>query len=97
MMKKFKKQIRDSWWLFLFALLCYVLYEEGLRSKNNALQALTAEYDQLQHEKAAEEAKKETLELQMSSQNDPAWVELVLMRELGLVPEGQQKVVFTWK
>lgn len=32
--------------------------------------------------------------LQIRAQNDPEWVELVLMRRLGVVPEGQVKVYF---
>lgn len=32
--------------------------------------------------------------LEINSQSDPAWVELMLMKNLGLVPEGQIKVFF---
>ena len=38
---------------------------------------------------------KEDLKLQINSQKDPAWIELTLMKGLGLVPEGQLKVYFT--
>lgn len=96
-MNALKKLFYESWWLFLFVLLCFSLYEKGLRRKDSDFQALMMEHDQLRQERAAELVKKENLELQLSSQNDPAWVELVLMRELGVVPEGQKKVVFTWK
>jgi hypothetical protein len=36
----------------------------------------------------------EKLLLTINSQSDPAWIELVLFRELGLVPEGAAKVWF---
>lgn len=36
----------------------------------------------------------EDLALQIRSQQDPAWVEMVLLRELGVVPEGWLKVHF---
>lgn len=34
------------------------------------------------------------LKLRINSQSDPAWLELVLIKSLGLVPEGQKKVIF---
>ena len=34
------------------------------------------------------------LQLALSSQDDPAWIELVLMESLVLIPEGQTKVLF---
>jgi hypothetical protein len=34
------------------------------------------------------------LKQQLNSQSDPAWIEIVLKRELGLIPEGQIKVLF---
>ncbi len=47
-------------------------------------------------ERAREEAslQKEELLLQINSQRDPAWLEMVLKRNLGVVPEGQVKVYF---
>ena len=37
---------------------------------------------------------KEDLTLKISSQSDPSWIEQVLMKELGVVPENQIKVHF---
>jgi hypothetical protein len=37
---------------------------------------------------------REDLELRIASQNDPAWIEMVLVRDLGVVPEGFLKVHF---
>jgi hypothetical protein len=36
----------------------------------------------------------EDLILQINSQSDPAWIQMTLMKGMGLVPEGQQKVYF---
>ncbi len=36
----------------------------------------------------------EDLETRIASQADPAWIEMVLMRELGVVPEGWLKIHF---
>lgn len=40
---------------------------------------------------------REELLLRIDSQKDPTWVEMVLMRDLGVVPEGQTKVLFVDK
>ena len=34
------------------------------------------------------------LKKSINSQSDPAWIEMVLKKELGLVPEGQTKIYF---
>ncbi|MCE2983850.1 MAG: hypothetical protein LW832_09830 [Parachlamydia sp.] len=48
----------------------------------------------LQKEKRTALKRQEDLQLQINSQSDPAWIELTLMKGLGLVPEGEQKVYF---
>ena len=37
---------------------------------------------------------KQELELLIKSYSDPAWLEMVLMKGLGMVPKGQIKVYF---
>jgi hypothetical protein len=37
---------------------------------------------------------RDDLLLQIESQNDPEWIEMVLKTRLGVVPEGQKKVYF---
>ncbi|MDE3047241.1 MAG: hypothetical protein KGI83_02705 [Verrucomicrobiota bacterium] len=48
----------------------------------------------MENEKAQVLQIKEDLQLRIASQNDPAWIEMVLIRELGVVPEGFLKVHF---
>lgn len=55
---------------------------------------LMSRYLALKAEQRLLEAVQEDLLLQINSQSDPAWVELILMKGLGLVPEGQTKAVF---
>ena len=38
---------------------------------------------------------RDELQLQVDSQDDPAWIEMLLKQKLGVVPEGQTKVYFT--
>lgn len=87
--------IYHCWWVVFFALLCYVAYEQTLRLQAQQWMTLKAHVDALQAEKeAAMKLQKEFL-AQVSSHQDPAWIEITLMKQLGLVPEGQKKVLFT--
>jgi hypothetical protein len=60
--------------------------------------ALFAEYtfrlNEMEKEKKQAFLEKEHLQLKIASQNDPAWIEMILMRDLGVVPEGYVKVHF---
>lgn len=84
-----------SWWVILFILGCYMSYEHGLEKKDHDFATLLQQYTELQRKKAALIAQQADLNRQMNSQSDPAWVELILMKGLGLTPEGQTKVLFT--
>lgn len=44
--------------------------------------------------KSLMERESEELALQIQSQKDPEWIEMVLKKRLGVVPEGQMKVYF---
>lgn len=81
-------------WTISWTLLCAICAEYALQARNR-------EYKELQYERMSlEQHLQEALILnkklmqQINSQEDPAWIELVLMRKLGLVPEDQVKVVF---
>lgn len=86
-----------SWWVALFLLGCYLCYEYGLEVRQRDFDKLHAHYLDLQKEKSRAFALRESLVLQVNSQSDPEWVELTLMKGLGLVPEGATKVVFVEK
>ena len=70
------------------------LYFEGMRRKGAVETKMYREYARLSHEIAGKEREKQQLEMELCSLNDPEWVELVLKRKLGVVPEGQTKVYF---
>lgn len=84
-----------SWWVILFMLGCYFSYEQGLQKKDRDFAKLQLQYADLQKKKKLLLTIQEDLNRQINSQSDPAWVELTLMKGLGLVPEGQVKVLFT--
>lgn len=94
-MKLIENFLMKGWWVILFILGCYMGYEQGLKKRNLDYDKLYSHYLDLQEQKKAALALREDLHLQVNSQSDPAWVELVLMKGLGLIPEGQTKVFFT--
>lgn len=83
-----------SWWVIGFMLICTIFYEQNLKKRDQLYQQLMNKYSALQQEKLEMMHQQQNLQLQINSQSDLAWIELVLMKRLGLVPEGQQKVYF---
>lgn len=83
-----------SWWMFAFLLACAILYEQSLQQREEIYQQLNEQRRALQEDKQLALEKQERLLRQIHSQQDPAWIELTLMKELGLVPEGHKKVYF---
>lgn len=84
----------QSWWVILFILLCYMAYEQGMKKRQANFVKLYEQFKDLQIEKKRGLAIQKELLLKINSESDPAWVELTLMKGLGLVPEGQTKVLF---
>jgi hypothetical protein len=69
-------------------------YLHALKNRNAALQEMAFRFYEMEKERLAISQEKEDLQLRLASQNDPAWIEMVLMREMGVVPEGWIKVHF---
>lgn len=65
-----------------------------MRGKKRALSELSFRLEEMNKEKHLALQKKDELCLRIASQDDPAWIEVVLMRDLGVVPEGWLKVYF---
>ena len=80
--------------MFLFIGSCLAIYSHAMHQKQEAYQGLEKHLVELQQQKEALSLLHEDLLVQIQSQSDPAWIELTLMKGLGVVPEGQQKVYF---
>ncbi|MCC5832991.1 MAG: hypothetical protein JJU12_08130 [Chlamydiales bacterium] len=93
----FDEIILKSWWTILFFLICCFAYDQALGHKRREEEKLRDKFRSLEIEKERELAKQEDLKLQIASQEDESFIELTLMRRLGLVPEGQTKVHFITK
>jgi hypothetical protein len=64
------------------------------KSKKQTLRSLTERLSAMTAEKELALLQRDDLALRIASQNDPAWIEMILMRDLGVVPEGFLKVHF---
>jgi len=92
--KGIKRIVSQSFWVIVFISICGLIYFNSIVKKNEILATLDQRLKALHDEKALLIEEKEDLLLQINSQSDPAWIQLTLMKGLGLVPEGQLKVYF---
>ena len=92
---RLEETFASLWWVVLFILGCYLCYEQGLIRKDRDFKLLQSHYQSLIKQREILSAQHDSLVRQINSQSDPAYVELTLMKGLGLVPEGQTKVLFT--
>lgn len=83
-----------SWWVVCFCLMVGLVHFHFLKEKKLVLSILSSRLEEMKIEKLLALEKREDLNLRISSQNDPAWIEMVLIRDLGVVPEGFLKVHF---
>src|SRR5580692_389483 len=84
----------NSWWVIVFMLFCYLFYEQGLKKRERDITKLNEHFQALKKEKEEALSLRYMLTMQINSQSDPGWVEMTLMKGLGLNPEGQTKVHF---
>jgi hypothetical protein len=80
--------------MFVFIGICFAMYSHAMHKKQEVYGALEQHLFDLQQQKEALSLLREDLMAQIQSQSDPAWIELTLMKGLGVVPDGQQKVYF---
>lgn len=77
-----------------FCVVCAMFYSHAAGKKRGSYSELQTKLDKYNLDKRLALQEHEDLLLQMSSQNDPAWIEMTLKKRLGMVPEGQMKVYF---
>ncbi len=83
-----------SWWVILFSLVCYGAFEVASARSESYILSLRADVAEKEAELRRAHEEQEELRRMIAAEADPAWVELTLMRCLGVVPEGQTKVFF---
>jgi hypothetical protein len=86
-----------SWWVWLTFIVCFGLYEQGAYRLSRKINDLESEIVLVTKKLQLAHVRQEELKLQIASSSDPAWIELVLIRALGVAPEGYTKVYFETK
>ena len=81
-------------WVLLFWAVCFALYSHAMHKKSSVCLSLQEKIRDLESLKRVTEIERDDLVLQIHSQNDPDWIEMILKKRLGVVPEGQMKVYF---
>ncbi len=89
-----KTVIYQSWWMVVFLGGCFLIYSQSMKKKEVTAEALQHQLNALSTQKENLLHQHEDLVLQINSQSDPAWIQLTLMKGLGVVPDGQLKVFF---
>lgn len=87
---------RSSWVIF-YALLALSLYEKEMKSFNSTYDSLAKEYENYQNDLILAKDSNEELKREIGSFFDPNWLELILMKNLGVVPEGYEKIIIIEK
>ncbi|MDE3055113.1 MAG: hypothetical protein KGI80_00230 [Verrucomicrobiota bacterium] len=81
-------------WLFFLLIPLFFTYACAMRTKKSQVQRLVLQIQEKERERDLALQKREDLQLQIASKNDPSWIEMLLIRELGVVPEGWLKIHF---
>jgi hypothetical protein len=86
---------REWWWVVCCCTAATSIYFHNIQEKKLKVAELSCRLDEMNREKLLAMQERDALRLQIDSQNDPSWIEMILMRDLGVVPEGWLKVHFT--
>ena len=89
-----KELFGKSWWVWAFLVVCFGLYEQGSMKLEREISSLSIEAELLSQKIVEATNLQEDLALQVQSFSDPAWIELTLIRVLGVIPEGSTKVYY---
>ena len=85
---------RSSGWFFVLLAAGGLIYLQAMKGKSHLYDEMMVQLQDLEKKKIEALQIRDDLALQIQSQSDPAWVEMVLKRNLGMVREGQVKVYF---
>jgi hypothetical protein len=82
------------WWTILVIVFCWGFYLHAMHQKKVLYSELKSKVCLLEKQLYQAVDAREDLLAQRASLSDPAWIELLLKKQLGLVPQGQTKVYF---
>lgn len=84
----------QPWWMIVFISGCCVFYFHAIYWKEISYQEMMLKVSKLESEKTKMSLYQQELVAQINSQKDPRWIEMILKKKLGMVPENQIKVYF---
>jgi hypothetical protein len=84
---------REVWVAAICGLGVFV-FGQAMKNRGAAISELRFRISEMEKISLLVCQEQEELLQQIESQSDPAWIELVLLREVGVVPEGFLKVHF---
>jgi len=82
-------------WFYAFALFCCFMYEKSNLKQREMRVQLTEQLIQLQEMTALALQQQMALKNKVSSQSDQSYIELTLKKEIGVIAEGELKVMFS--
>ena len=85
------------WWVFFFALFTFGVFEQASHSIIKATHKLEAKRELLNQSIRKEELLVEENRLKIANFSDASFQEYVLMKGLGVIPEGYKKIYYTTK
>lgn len=94
---KFAEELLYFWWVILVLILCLAFYEYEQKQRHLISSVLESKVQALQQEKLSASERYRRLSMEIDSQSDSHWIEMLLIKQLGLTPEGQTKVFFSEK
>lgn len=86
--------VKKWWWVVTVLLVSFSIFTLASKKKYSEIKTLKSRVATLENQKVSASHEREDLLRQIDSQSDPAWIELILMKGLGLVPDGHKKVYF---
>lgn len=89
-----EKKFRRYGGVLLFSLFIFFLFEQGMAHFQQERKTLERRLELLEKERIEALKVQEDLRKQIAQHEDKEWIEQTLIRTLGVVPKGQNKVVF---
>ena len=83
-----------NWWVIAFIVMAFALYLQAFHNKNQLAYKLSQKNDLLEKEKTKALTENKELLSRKEGYSDVNQVELILKEKLGVVAEGEVKVVF---
>lgn len=84
----------QSWWVILFCLFAVMAYEQKQKEIQIHRLQLQNEMEGLKKKKKQLLLLQKNLSLHLENQKKEEWIELMLMKKLGIVPKDSKKIVF---